>query len=262
MNSLLLTYLLLLLLIFVFQRKLIYLPEKYSLDAQNEMATKLGLKVWPQKNDYRGFVNSKELGHYKGTILVFHGNAGSAIDRFYYFDALEKLGFRVIIAEYPGYGARHGEPSEKELIADGLQTAQLAVEQFSEPLYLWGESLGGGVVSGIIKTGEVPVKGIILLMPFDNLPNVAHSHYWLFLGKWLTREKYNNVENLQNYEGKISVILADKDKIIPNKLTLKLFNSLPNQKKLWSLANASHNDLPIQPDALWWKEVMNFTTHH
>lgn len=262
MFSLLLTYLLLLLLVFIFQRKLIYLPERYSLNARNEMSTKLGLKVWPHNDDFRGFVSKKTLDHYKGTVLVFHGNAGSAVRRFYYFDALERLGFRVIVAEYPGYGARHGEPSEKKLIADGLQTAQQAFEQFGEPLYLWGESLGGGVVSGIIKTGRVQVKGIILLMPFDNLPNLAHSHYWLFLGKWLTREKYNNVENLQDYKGKIAVILAEKDEIIPKKLSLNLINSLPGQKKLWSFENTSHNNFPIQPNALWWSEVMNFTTDH
>ncbi len=258
MIAFLLTYLLILFLVFAFQHKLIYLPQQYSLIAQQEITTKLELETWPQKDSFRGFVSKNTLENSKGTVVVFHGNAGSAVARLYYIEALERLGFRVIIAEYPGYGARHGKPSEKELIIDGLKTAQLALEQFKEPLYLWGESLGAGVVSGIIETGLVQVKGIILLMPFDNLSNVAHHHYWFLLGKWLTREKYNNVKNLRNFQGKVAVVLANKDEIVPNRLTLKLFDSLPGQKRLWSLENATHNNLPIQPDAAWWSEVMKY----
>lgn len=258
MISWLLTYLFILLMLFVFQRKLVYFPLTGSLSEQQQNATMLGLKPWPELNNYRGFISAEPLPKYKGTILVFHGNAGSAAGRFYYINALEKQGYRVIIGEYPGYGGREGKPSEQALVADGLQTAQLAHQQFGEPLYLWGESLGSGVVSGIVKTGLVPVKGVILLMPFDTLANVAHSHYWFFLAKWLIRDKYNNVENLKNFKGKIAVILAEKDEIIPNKLTLRLFDTLQTQKKRWSLDNAGHNDFPAHANAAWWQQVMAF----
>ncbi len=35
-----------------------------------------------------------------------------------YFPALVKLGYRVLLAEYPGYGGRKGTPSEEVFVAD------------------------------------------------------------------------------------------------------------------------------------------------
>ncbi|RUM51468.1 MAG: alpha/beta hydrolase [Methylococcus sp.] len=259
MTSILITYLLILLSVYLFQSRLLYLPGRYDPDDLIQLATQVGLEPWPNQENYRGFINKKNLNRSKGTILVFHGNAGSAINRFFYIEALERLGFRVIITEYPGYGARGGKPSEIQLIADGVQTAQLALDQFGGPLYLWGESLGCGVASGVIKTGQVSVKGLVLLTPFDNLPDVAQRHYWFVFGKWLTREKFNNVENLQDYPERIAVLLACDDEIVPKRSTLNLYESLSSQKKLWEFENSSHNNLPLQPTEKWWREVMEFT---
>jgi hypothetical protein len=88
------------------------------------------------------------LTNAKGTDLGFHGNTGSALHRTYYIDALQSLGYRVIIAEYPCYGVHSGTPSEAALIKDGIVTAKMAWHEFKEPLFLCGESLGSGVVAG------------------------------------------------------------------------------------------------------------------
>ncbi|MGR9100295.1 MAG: alpha/beta hydrolase [Gammaproteobacteria bacterium] len=259
MASLLITYLVLLLLVFTFQRKLIYLPERHSPDELAKILPCLGLAAWPASTEYRALIGNPEAGRKRGTVLIFHGNAGSAAGRFFYKDALENLGFRVLIAEYPGYGGRGGTPSEKALVEDGIRTAAITLETFGEPLYLWGESLGSGVASGVIKSGRIAVNGLILLMPFDNLPNIAQAHYWFFLGKWLTRDKFDNVRNLVGYTGRTAVILAGNDEVIPGKHTLRVFESLAGEKKLWRLENAGHNSLPLEPDEKWWGEVMDFT---
>ena len=258
MFSILLPYLLCLLVLFIFQRKIIYFPEKLSLTEQTELADQLKLKLWPVQNNYFALISRQDFKTSKGTVLVFHGNAGSANNRLFYITALEKLGYRVILAEYPGYGARTGQTTEAELIADGINIAEQALADFGNPLFLWGESLGSGIVSGIIASKQVPVKGIVLTSPFDSLANVAQHHYWFFLGKWLTRDKFNNVARLQKYDGKIAVILAKQDQVIPNKLTLSLFDSLSAEKKLWQFDNAGHNSLPLSSELIWWKEVMQF----
>ena len=258
MFSILFLYLLFLLAIFMFQRKMIYFPETYSSNRQAELSSPFNLKPWPSDENYRGFISHNELAQAKGTILIFHGNAGSARGRYYFIEALERLGYRVILAEYPGYGARTGQPSESVFVKDGLQTALLAQKSFGGPFFLWGESLGTGVVSGIVKTGKVKTNGIILMMPFDSLPSVAQHHYWFFLGKWLTRDKFNNITNLKNYSGNVAVILAERDEIIPTKNTLKLYNAITGKKQLWKFAESDHNSLPIHPSYSWWGEVMKF----
>lgn len=260
MLSILLPYLLLLLVVFLLQRNLIYFPEKHSLIRQQERTDQLDLKLWPTPDPYLGLMSKSLDSDYKGTVIVFHGNAGSAIDRGYYFDALEKLDYRVIVAEYPGYGAREGAPSEQVLLANGLETVKKALDDFGGPVFLWGESLGSGVVGAIVKSGQVPIKGVVLMTPFDSLANVAQHHYWYFLAKWLIRDQFNTVNNLHDYSGNSAVLIAEEDQIIPNKNSLKLFNSLPHRKQLWTFKNAGHNSLPLSPNLPWWREVMQFVS--
>lgn len=260
MLSILLTYLLLLLVIFLFQRKMIYFPDTYSIEEQQQLADQANLKLWPSTNDYRGLIANASITTGKGTVIVFHGNAGSATDRTYYLDALEKQGYRVILAEYPGYAARNGAPSEQALISDGIQTAKQALNDFGGPVFLWGESLGSGVACGIVQSGQVPVKGIVLITPFNSMADVAQHHYWFFLAKWLIKDKFDNIKNLKDYSGNTAILLAEQDEIIPNKLSLQLFESLHHRKKLWAFKGADHNTLPLTDELPWWQEVMQFVS--
>jgi len=256
--SLLIPYFFCLLIIFLFQRKMIYYPQIISLIQQKELADSLQLKLWPAEDNYLGLISDQDLPMKKGTIIVFHGNAGSANNRSNYIEALENSGYRVILAEYPGYGARKGKPSEQALLADARKTVCRAIKDFGLPLFLWGESLGSGVVSGLVQSQQFPVKGIALISPYDNLANIAHHHYWFFLAKWLILDRFDNINGLQHYTGNKAVIMAEKDEIIPNQYTLKLFESLPGTKKMWKFPDAGHNTLPLSPEKSWWREVMSF----
>ncbi len=258
MLSILLTYLVLLLIIFVFQRKLIYFPAQYSIEHQQQLADQSNLELWPSTDNYLGLIAKASQSNSKGTVIVFHGNAGSALDRTYYLDALEKLGYRVILAEYPGYGARNGEPYERTLISNGIETVKRALNDFGGPVFLWGESLGSGVVGGIVQSGLAPVKGIVLVTPFNNMADVAQHHYWYFFAKWLISDKFDTIKNLQNYSGNTAVLAAGQDEIIPSQYSLKLFESLRHRKKLWTFKDAGHNTLPLQQGLSWWQEVMQF----
>lgn len=192
-------------------------------------------------------------------MLVFHGNAGAALHRTYYINALQNLGYRLIIAEYPGYyGTRSGTPSETVLIKDGIATAKMALREFKEPLFLCGESLGSGVVSGIVASQEIPVKGLLLVTPFDTMAKVAQSHYWFLSAKWLLIDKFDNVSKLHDFQGNIAVLIAGQDDIVPNQNTMALFDSLSQRKKLWRFENSNHNSLPMEPSHLRWQEVMQF----
>jgi len=259
--SLILIYLFILLAVFLLQRKLMYFPDRVTPDEQENQLAAFNLQAWPSLAELHGFVSKEKLTHPKGTLLVFHGNAGSAVRRTYYIDALQKLGYRVILAEYPGYGTRTGSPSEDVLIKDGIATAKLVLHEFSGPLYLCGESIGSGVASAVAASGEVPVKGLLLITPFDSMAKVAQQHYWYFLARWLILDKYDNLSRLKNYQGSIAMLLAEQDEVVPNQRTMNLFDGLSGRKKLWRFENAGHNSLPMEPWRPWWGEVMQFLEH-
>ncbi|MCH8034510.1 MAG: alpha/beta hydrolase, partial [Bacteroidetes bacterium] len=128
--------------VFIFQRKLLYMP--YQIKLAEQRAINEGLIYWPSFEVFKGFISQAKLLDAKGTVIVFHGNAGAAYNRSFYVKALSIQNMRVILAEYPGYGGRSGQPSEDVLVKDALETIRIAYQEFGEPLYLWGESLGSG----------------------------------------------------------------------------------------------------------------------
>ncbi len=256
---LLLIYGALLLLAYIFQDRLLYLPRRIAKGQIEREAELVGLRFWQQDGEeYLGFTPIKPPSPLRGTVIVFHGNAGAAADRYYYVQPLERLGFRVILAEYPGYGGRSGRPTEAALVANGLKSARTALREFGRPVFIWGESLGCGVASAVAADSGLKVDGIILLTPWDNLPRTAQAHYWFLFARWLVRDRYDNVRNLQYYRGTVAVLMAEQDEVIPNRLTRKLFQEIACTKRLWVFPNAGHNSWPISPQLPWWSEVMDF----
>src|SRR3972149_795414 len=89
------------------QEKILYFPDVYPLASAASRAKALHFRPWPEHAlDYHGFVQADGPTSPKGVILLFHGNAGTAPDRFFYAQELGQLGDRLILFEYPGYGAR------------------------------------------------------------------------------------------------------------------------------------------------------------
>jgi len=242
--------------VFIFQRKMLYVPNATQLS--EERAIEEGLLYWPSSDNFRGFIWHGEPDDAKGTIIVFHGNAGAAYHRSFYGKALTIQNLRVILAEYPGYGGRTGHPSEDVLVKDALETMRLAYQEYGEPLFVWGESLGGGVVSSAVSITDIPIKGVVLFLSWDSLPNLAQTHYWYLPARWLVLDKYNNIDNLQGYEGNIAVVLAGRDEVVPVRHGKKLYESISARKKLWLFEDARHNVMPIEAELHWWKEVVAF----
>jgi len=252
-------YIALVILAYFAQRKLLYFPDRPPLQSLIASTSRFGLELWPEQGaGYRGLISKLPLPGYKGTVIVFHGNSGSARDRLYYIQPLEHLGYRVILAEYPGYGARDGRHGETLFTHDALETVNIARQTFSGTLILWGESLGCGVVASVVKHLEVKPDGIVLLTPWDSLPNLAQKLYRFLPVRLLIKDKYDNLGNLRSFEGPVAILMAEQDEIIPGRLTKHLYESLAGTKKMWTFLHAGHNSWPTAPDEVWWAEVMAF----
>lgn len=210
-------------------------------------------------NDYQGLVFAGDAPAPNGTIVLFHGNGGTALDRGFYLPPFMNLGFRVILAEYPKYGGRPGKVGEKHFVADGRKTIRLAYEQYGDPLYLAGESLGCGVAAAIAGQTSVPVAGIILITPWDTLASVAKSLFPFLPVKLVLTDQYDNMENLKTFKNKIAVVGAERDEILPVKHAINLYNALPEgRKRLWIIKGAGHNDWPMFTDVSLFKEIIDF----
>ena len=239
-------------LVYLAQDRLLYFPERATV----EQLTDVGLRPWPSAQDFRGLV-AEPPGAVRGTAIVFHGNAGHAGHRAYYAQALAPLGFRVILAEYPGYGPRHGKPGEASFIDDAGETVALAHAQFGGPLLLIGESLGAAVAAGAGARQRERTAGLILITPWDRLAHVASHHYpWLPV-KWLLRDRYDSAARLASFDRPVSVVVAGHDSIVPARYGIALHAALGGPKRLMRIDGAGHNDWPGRVDAAWWRAVID-----
>jgi alpha-beta hydrolase superfamily lysophospholipase len=253
--TLIVAYLALMVFIYFIQKRMLYFPDKLGADA----AGQFGLQPWPAKDNYLGFITGKEIKNPKGVFLVWHGNGGSAVYRTYYPEALERRGYRVILLEYPGYGGRPGALGEKSFVADALAAVDAVRREYKCPVYFLGESLGCGVAAAVAKARNW-AEGVVLITPWATLADLAQEKYWYLPARWFVIDKYDNVANLRAYHGKVAVLLAGSDEIVPVNHGQKLFNSIFSPKRLWVFKGAGHNTWPNDADESWWDEMLDFLT--
>jgi pimeloyl-ACP methyl ester carboxylesterase len=240
------------------QNKLLYYPgssapSEESLKADN-------IKRWESSaSDYRGLVAANNADGAKGTIVVFHGNGGIAADRTYYLKDLGTLGYRVILAEYPGYGGRKGELGEKAFVHDAGETVRLASERYGGPIFLLGESLGCGVAAAVARVTPVKIDGIVLITPWDTLVSIARAKFPFLPVRLILTDRYDNIGNLGSFKGRIAVVGAERDEVIPLAHAKNLYDALPGSaRRMWTMQGAGHNDWPMHVNPTWWKEIMDF----
>jgi fermentation-respiration switch protein FrsA (DUF1100 family) len=239
----------------MFQNHLLYFPQRASV---TEM-TSAGLSPWPTAPEFRGLLAEPAVPA-RATAIIFHGNAGHAGHRQFYADVLTRLGVRVILAEYPAYGARAGELGEPSLVADAEQTIALAHARYPGPLLIIGESLGAGVAAAASVRHRQAISGLLLFTPWDRLEQVASFHYPLLPVKWLLRDRYDSVSHLASFGRPVLIAVAGDDRIVPARFGQALYESLAPPKRLSVIAGADHNDWFDQLDDAWWRQALDFLT--
>jgi pimeloyl-ACP methyl ester carboxylesterase len=240
------------------QYSLLYYPSSSTPSVASLKANHL--KLWRSfATDYRGVVAAYDSGQTTGTVVVFHGNGGIAADRTPYIDALAPLGYRVILAEYPMYGGRKGELGEQAFVKDGLETVSLAFEEYGEPFYILGESMGCGIAAAVAGKTSARIDGIILITPWDTLESLAREKFPFLPVRLLLKDQYDNIGNLRAFKGTIAVLGAGRDAVIPIGHAGNLYDSLSSTaKRMWLLQEAGHNDWLQFMNTAKWSELMNF----
>jgi len=245
--------LLLLVAIALMQDRLLYFPTKLAL-----ADTAVGrMQPWPSAQEFRGFL-AEPAGPARATAIVFHGNAGHAGDRGYYAEQLTRLGLRVILAEYPGYGSRDGPLGEQSLVGDAAQTIALAHRVHGAPVVVIGESLGAGVAAAAVHRERDKVAGLLLITPWDRLDNVAAHHYRWLPVRWMLRDRYDSGANLAAFGRPVMIAIATEDEVVPARFGRALYAALPDPKRLAVIDSARHNDWTMKVNAAWWQSAVEF----
>lgn len=242
------------------QEGMLFFPERAPLETVRREAHAAGFRLWPDDGDNYRALLAEPAGPALGTCLIWHGNAGSARQRDYLAEPLRRMGMRVVVAEYPGYGARPpGSLREAALIADARELTTEVWRRFGGPVIVVGESLGAALAAAVAGDPAVPVSGVMLFTPWLDLAGVARVHYpWLPVGL-LLRDRFDNAAALQDYRGPVVVVTAGSDEIIPAAEGRRLYQALATPaKQAHEIPGAWHNDWVGRVTRDDWREWLTF----
>lgn len=257
-------WLLLVILVTVFQRSLLYFPVRGSEAQMLAAAEASGMQPW---RDAGGAIIGWRSGASRESppanrLVVFHGNAGFALNRTYYVEGFERLDggrtWEVLLFEYPGYGARPGDLGETAFNTAAHAAVKALAAADARPIYLLGESIGSGPACALAAIEPQRVAGICLITPFRRLVDVAAHHYPFLPVRLILRDRWDNAAALASWRGRLAVRLAGEDEIIPTAHGRRLFDEYPGPKRLWVEAGARHNDIDYSAAHPWWEEASRF----
>lgn len=235
---------LVLVLMWVLQRRLIYQPDTSApppaaqvVPAAHDLTLHttdgLELSAW--------LVPANAAADRGFAVLYAPGNGGNRASRAPMAELLANRGVSVLLLDYRGFGGNPGSPSESGTTLDLIAGVEALAEAgfAADKVIYFGESIGGGVVAN--AQVEVPPAGIVLRSPFPALADVAAAAFpWLPV-RLLLREEYPLAARLSTSDVPTTVIYGDADTIVPSRLSKQVADAVPNLHEELELAGG-HND--------------------
>ena len=219
-------------LLYIFQRKLLYYPT-LKIDYNYKRIT-----LQHEKERLNTIVLNEDK---ENAIIYFGGNGESVV---YNAEAFTQTfpNFTLYLVDYRGYGWSSGSPSEKNLYKDALFLYD-SIKSNHKQINLIGRSLGSGVASYL--SSKRSVDKLALITPFDSIKNVAQQMYPLYPMGLILKDEYDSIKHLQNKtSNNILILMAKNDTLIPNKHTYNLAESLAKDEvKIEVINNAGHNSI-------------------
>jgi uncharacterized protein len=176
-------------------------------------------------------------------VLVCNGNGGDRSMRAALAAALNRMGLSVMLFDYRGYGGNPRRPSEDGLAADARAAREwLAAQPEVDPhrIVYFGESLGAAVTIGLAL--QRPPAAMVLRSPFTSLADVAAVHYPWLPARRLLLDRYPSIERIASVSAPLLVIAGDRDDIVPESLSRRLYDAAGEPKRYVVVSGAGHND--------------------
>ena len=232
-------------LLWLFQRRLIYLPDNSAVPpAASVLPSGRDITLHTDDGlDLAAWYVPAPRASCRPTVLVAGGNAGHRGFRAPLIQALGAAGFGVLLMDYRGYGGNPGAPSEQGLAAD-IRAAHrfLTVDQAipAGELVYFGESLGAAVVTEL--AAEYPPAALVLRSPFRDLAAVAQEHFPFLPVRWLLRDRFPVVDTVAGLRVPTLVIYGTADTVVPPEQSRAVADGAGGPVETLVVPGADHND--------------------
>lgn len=215
-------------LLYLSQRSFIYYPSGRSVDTPTITLDRADAQVLVSTHGLAG----------ERAVLYFGGNAEDVSH------AIGLLGrafpdTAIYAMHYRSYGGSSGTPSERSLVADATALFDEVAERHPD-ISVVGRSLGSGIAVQVAAAR--PVERLVLVTPYNSLLELAAESFSLFPARFLLQDKYESWRYVGRLQIPTTIVIAGKDRIIPNDSSRRLADAFPpGIVTLVTLAHADHN---------------------
>jgi alpha-beta hydrolase superfamily lysophospholipase len=229
-------------LLYLFQEKLIFFPQKinkfYQFSFDNEFE-EINI-VTEDGTSLNGLLFKAEKS--KGLIYYLHGNAGSVSSWGSVAETYTDLNYDVFILDYRGYGKSEGSIKNENQLYHDVQTAynELNKTYDEERIIVLGYSIGTAPASKL-AAGNNP-KLLILQAPYYSLTDLMR-HIYPVIPTFLLKYKFPNNEYITGCSMPVVIFHGDQDEVIYYKSSLKLQELFKQQDTLITLRGQGHNGM-------------------
>ncbi len=236
-------YLLILILIGIFQNQLIFMPQRdlsqtpgsvglaYR-DIRFRAEDGVELAAW--------FVPAAVQS--ERVVLFCHGNAGNMSNRLDSILVFHGLNLNVFLFDYRGYGQSEGRPSEEGMYLDAAGAWRYLTQEgerfLPENIVLFGRSIGGSVATWLARSH--PVGNLIIESAFRSVPALAFRYLPFVPFRLIFRNRFDTEANLRAISCPLLVIHSREDEIVPFSHGQALYEGAHQPKTLLEISGP-HN---------------------
>lgn len=227
---------------FVFQRQLLYFPDRQVFDIKSFGVTK-PFEVIAVPVDGAVTVRSwyqPPTAENKPVVVLFHGNAGSWGIRSQRIMPLLAAGYGVALVGYPGFEGNPGKPTEATIYRSGRGVIQALGQRGIAPerIILHGESLGTTVA--VQMATEFPVAAVSLEAPPASMALVGAYHYPIYPVQYMVWDKFDSLSKIKNVKSPLLIIHGEADTVVPVAQGKALFAAANEPKEALFVPGANH----------------------
>jgi hypothetical protein len=166
-------------------------------------------------------------------------------------------GWSLLLVNYRGYGLSEGSPSEQNFFNDAV----LLYDSFSKRVDIdpnkvvaFGRSLGTGVA--VYLASQRPLKGLILVSPYDSIRSVAQRIYFYAPMSLLLKHPFDSLALAPSIKIPMLALIAEQDRLIPPLHSVALIEAWGGVTQQQMIPDTKHND--IQTGRGYWESITGF----
>jgi fermentation-respiration switch protein FrsA (DUF1100 family) len=187
------------------------------------------------------------------TILYNHANAVDIGDILFFLKLYRDAGFSVLSYDYPGYGTSPGRPTSGNACAAADAAFLYLTDHCNIPpehIIVHGRSVGGG--PAIYLAEKYPVAGLIAESSFVSAFRVMTRI------PMMPFDKFRNLARIDHVDCPLLVLHGTDDQTIPIWHGEALYSRAKAPKTHCWLPNATHNEMPLAAEAIYWDAIQSF----